>query len=130
MDTGDPANIPGAAQKAASDQMALDMAIKLKALNSDLHGIKGLAGLAAAAPKVVAAVEEAGKASALDGDAKRQLAIGVVLALVPLPPWLPRAWAMTALSWLLEKAVAQFNGHALPAISAAWAHRPKWLGGV
>lgn len=107
--------------------LAAEMAEQLKTVHGDLKAIKGLAGAVAAVPKVILAVEKAGRDNDWHGLDKKQLAIAIILNLVPLPIWLPRAWAVAVLTFAIEKAVAQYNSNAAPFFESLWRTVSGWF---
>ncbi len=76
----------------------------LREAHVDLKSIRGFEGAKAAAPKIVAKVNDLKELLNLDGDNAKDLAVGLILELIPLPGWfstLP-AWIQ---KWFLGKIV-------------------------
>lgn len=83
---------------------AVAAAADLQAVYKDLKNIKGIRGAVQCAGYVVPYIEK--QHSALAGVDKKALAVEIILALVPMPPWLPELVVRPILSWIIEKAVA------------------------
>ena len=75
----------------------------LKGLFVDFKSIRGFQGAKAAAPRIIAHVNELKSLHGLNGEQAKELAIGLTLELVPLPTWMPTF----AARWILDKIIEQ-----------------------
>ena len=89
--------------KALKD-LAAKIIAEIKATSVDIKGMRGLRGAFALAPRVVAKIEEVRKIAGLTGAQSRDIAISVILELVP-DQWLPDWVLAPLLSWAIGKAV-------------------------
>ena len=71
--------------------------------------LNSVQGLIKRAPVVIKLVETAGKAHGLVGAEKKELAIVLLLLLVPRPWWIPEAVLRVALGALIDAMVGAFN---------------------
>lgn len=90
------------------DQALVNKAVEeLKGAVGKLVGIHGgIGGIIRAVPEVVAHVEAAGEAAGLSGPDKKEFAMAVLFALVPLPWWAPRWLVEPILSHVIDATVS------------------------
>lgn len=81
----------------------------LRQLHVDLKGIKGFAGAKAVAPRIIAKVNELKRLKGMSGAEAKEMAIGLVVELVPLPGWMPKFVAKWALGWIIEGAYQAYK---------------------
>ncbi len=71
--------------------------------------LKGLSGALHIAPDVIKRVEKISVAKELAGADKKELAIEIIVQLVPLPAYIPEWLERKVLGWIIDRAVARYN---------------------